>query len=67
MECALSEREFDVVRAIARGRTNQEIAAELFISLSTVKGHVAGIQGKLGLRNRAEAAAHAVRREPAPE
>lgn len=33
----LSERETEVVRAIGRGRTNQEIAAELFISLSTVK------------------------------
>ncbi|WP_327581731.1 response regulator transcription factor [Nonomuraea sp. NBC_00507] len=48
----LSEREIEVVRAIARGRTNQEIAAELFISLSTVKGHVSAIQLKLGVRNR---------------
>ena len=55
----LSERETEVVRAIARGRTNQEIAAELFISLSTVKSHLAGIQGKLGLRNRVEVAAWA--------
>ena len=55
----LSDRETEVVRAIARGRTNQEIAAELFISLSTVKSHVAGIQGKLGLRNRVEIAAWA--------
>ena len=55
----LSERELEVVRAIARGRTNQEIAAELFISLSTVKSHVSGIQTKLGLRNRVEIAAWA--------
>ncbi|MEU7693002.1 response regulator transcription factor [Microbispora hainanensis] len=55
----LSNRELEVVRAVARGRTNQEIAAELFISLSTVKGHVAGIQAKLGLRNRVEIAAWA--------
>lgn len=53
---ALSDRETDVARAVARGRTNQEIAAELFISLSTVKSHVSGIQGKLGLRNRVEIA-----------
>jgi DNA-binding NarL/FixJ family response regulator len=53
---ALSDRETDVARTVARGRTNQEIAAELFISLSTVKSHVAGIQGKLGLRNRVEIA-----------
>jgi DNA-binding NarL/FixJ family response regulator len=55
----LSERETEVVRAIARGRTNQEIAAELFISLSTVKSHLSGIQTKLGVRNRVEIAAWA--------
>jgi DNA-binding NarL/FixJ family response regulator len=55
----LSEREAEVVRAIARGRTNQEIGAELFISLSTVKTHVASIQLKLALRNRVEIAAWA--------
>jgi DNA-binding NarL/FixJ family response regulator len=55
----LSERETEVVRAIARGRTNQEIATELFISMSTVKGHVASAQTKLGLRNRVELAAWA--------
>jgi len=52
----LSERETEVVRAVARGRTNQEIAAELFISLSTVKSHLSGIQSKLGTRNRTEIA-----------
>jgi DNA-binding NarL/FixJ family response regulator len=55
----LSEREIEVVRAIAGGRTNQEIAAELFISLSTVKSHLSGIQAKLGVRNRVEIAAWA--------
>jgi DNA-binding NarL/FixJ family response regulator len=48
----LSGRELDIARSIARGRTNQEIAAELFISLSTVKTHIARIQNKLGVRNR---------------
>ncbi|MEV5827611.1 response regulator transcription factor [Spirillospora sp. NPDC052242] len=48
----LSDRELEVVRALARGRTNQEIAAELFISVSTVKSHLSGIQAKLGVRNR---------------
>ncbi|MFF6783889.1 response regulator [Streptomyces sp. NPDC012510] len=52
----LSGRALEVVRAIARGRTNQEIAAELFISLSTVKSHLSGIQNKLGVRNRTEIA-----------
>ncbi|GAB2579365.1 response regulator transcription factor [Streptomyces capparidis] len=52
----LSARALEVVRAIARGRTNQEIAAELFISLSTVKSHLSAIQTKLGARNRTEIA-----------
>jgi DNA-binding NarL/FixJ family response regulator len=55
----LSERESEVMRAVARGRTNQEIAATLFISLSTVKSHVASIQAKLRVRNRVEVAAWA--------
>jgi DNA-binding NarL/FixJ family response regulator len=53
----LSERELDIARSIARGRTNQEVAAELFISLSTVKTHITRIQNKLGVRNRVEIAA----------
>jgi len=53
---SLSDREIEVVREIARGRTNLEIGAELFISLSTVKSHVSTIQTKLGLRNRTEIA-----------
>jgi DNA-binding NarL/FixJ family response regulator len=53
----LSDRELDIARSIARGRTNREIAAELFISLSTVKTHIARIQAKLSVRNRVEVAA----------
>ncbi|MCU1394539.1 MAG: response regulator receiver protein [Ilumatobacteraceae bacterium] len=52
----LSERELDVARAVARGRSNQEIADELFVSLSTVKTHLASIQTKLRVRNRVEIA-----------
>lgn len=52
----LSEREEEVLALIARGRTNAEIASELFISLSTVKSHVASLMTKLGLRNRVEIA-----------
>jgi DNA-binding NarL/FixJ family response regulator len=55
----LSERETEVVRAIARGCTNRDIAAELFISLSTVKSHLSAIQAKLGVRNRVGIAAWA--------
>ncbi|WP_219419068.1 response regulator [Pseudonocardia nigra] len=52
----LSPRELDVVRAVARGRTNAEIAAELFVSLSTVKTHLTNVQTKLSARNRTEIA-----------
>jgi DNA-binding NarL/FixJ family response regulator len=52
----LSEREFDVARAVARGLSNREVADALFISLSTVKTHLASIQAKLALRNRVEIA-----------
>lgn len=55
----LSEREIEVVHAIARGHTNNEIAAALFISLSTVKSHLASIQSKLSVRNRVEIASWA--------
>ena len=52
----LSDREIEVVQAIAKGRTNAEIAADLFISLSTVKSHLNTIHNKLGVRNRVEIA-----------
>jgi len=52
----LSDREIQVVQAIAKGSTNTEIAADLFISLSTVKSHLASIHSKLGVRNRVEIA-----------
>lgn len=57
----LTARERDVVRAAARGLTNGEIGAELFMSLSTVKTHLAAVQAKLEARNRVEIAAWAWR------
>jgi DNA-binding NarL/FixJ family response regulator len=55
----LTGRELDVVRLVARGRTNEEIAGGLFVSLSTVKTHLGSVQRKLGARNRVEIAAWA--------
>jgi DNA-binding NarL/FixJ family response regulator len=55
----LTAREAEVVRAVAQGRTNQEIAAALFLSVSTVKGHVSAVQAKLGVSNRVGIAAWA--------
>ncbi|MGK8488350.1 response regulator [Nocardia asiatica] len=51
---ALTDREEQILAAVARGRTNNEIAAELYISLSTVKTHIASLMAKLGARNRVE-------------
>lgn len=52
----LTSREEQVLVTVAQGRTNAEIAAELHISLSTVKTHLAGVMTKLGARNRVEIA-----------
>lgn len=57
----LTDSELAVVRAVARGLSNDEIATQLRISLSTAKAHLAGAQRKLGVRNRVEAAAWAWR------
>lgn len=57
---ALSPREQEVLRLVATGSTNREIAAALFISENTVSFHVHNILGKLHMRNRAQAAAYAI-------
>lgn len=58
---ALTDREQDVLRLVTEGKTNREIAAELFIAESTVNFHMKNILSKLHLRNRAEAVAYALR------
>jgi DNA-binding NarL/FixJ family response regulator len=57
---SLSPRERDVLELLAAGRTNDEIADDLFVAASTVKNHVARIMSKLGARNRTHAAVIAV-------
>jgi LuxR family transcriptional regulator, maltose regulon positive regulatory protein len=55
----LSDRELEVLRLLAAGKPNQQIAEELVVALSTVKKHVAHILDKLGAANRTEATARA--------
>jgi len=55
----LTERELEVLRLLAAGRSNQRIAHELVVALDTVKKHVTHVLGKLGAANRTEAAARA--------
>src|SRR5438132_3521327 len=57
---ALTEREKDVLRLVAKGSTNRDIANELIITENTVKVHLRNILDKLQLRNRQQAAAYAV-------
>ena len=58
---ALTEREIEVLRLLADGRSNKEIAHDLMISEKTVKTHVSNILAKLGVSSRTQAALHAVR------
>ncbi len=55
----LTERELEILRLIAAGRSNPEIAESLFLSLNTVKWHAKNLYGKLAVSNRVEAAARA--------
>ncbi len=52
----ITEREMDVIRLVAKGRSNQEIASELVISEKTVKTHMSNILSKLALEDRTQVA-----------
>ncbi|WCO68105.1 response regulator transcription factor [Iamia majanohamensis] len=64
----LTAREEEVLLTVARGRTNAEVAAELHVSMSTVKTHLASLMAKIGARNRVEIAiwAYETGRMPTP-
>ena len=63
---SLTPTELDIVRHAAAGLTNPEIGERMFISRGTVKVHLSHIYAKLGLRNRSEVTAEAMRRQSAP-
>jgi DNA-binding NarL/FixJ family response regulator len=61
-ETKLSERELDILRLVAEGCDNDEIAERLFLSPRTVKNHVSSILSKLDMDNRVQAAVYAIRK-----
>jgi DNA-binding NarL/FixJ family response regulator len=61
-EAKLSERELDILRLVAQGCDNDDIAERLVLSPRTVKNHVSSILAKLDMDNRVQAAVYAVRR-----
>lgn len=58
---ALTPREAEVLRLVAAGRTNKEIAAELVVSVHTIERHLANAYRKISVRNRADATAYVLR------
>ncbi|GFP36018.1 two-component system, NarL family, response regulator LiaR, partial [Candidatus Hakubella thermalkaliphila] len=57
----LTERELEILARVAEGKTNREIAQELFLSHKTVRNYMSTVLQKLGIANRTEAAAYAIR------
>ena len=62
----LTPRELAVLRLLSMGRRTEEIAKVLDLGEETVRSHLKKVQGKLGVRNRAQAAAEAVRQQLIP-
>jgi DNA-binding NarL/FixJ family response regulator len=65
-ESQLNENEQKILLLIAEGKTNREIAAEIYLSDKTVKNYVSNILSKLNMKRRSEAAAYIARRTPGP-
>ena len=61
LRATLTDRELEVLRLLASGKSNNEISKEIYVSPMTVKNHIASILAKLQLENRLQAAVHAVR------
>jgi NarL family two-component system response regulator LiaR len=57
----LSEREIEVLRLLSQGKTDQEIAEELFLTEVTIRTHISRIMSKLGFQNRVQAALYGIR------
>ena len=66
-QAQLNENEYKILKLIAEGKTNKEIAVEVYLSDKTVKNYVSSILSKLNLRRRSEAAAYIARRLPGAE
>ena len=60
---SLTAREVEILKLLATGLTSGEVAAELCLSVATIQRHIANIYGKIGVRNRAEATAYALRHQ----
>jgi len=60
LPAGLTSREFDVVRALVRGRSNKEIASELGVGLRTVESYVSNVLSKFAVRSRTEAIVYAI-------
>jgi DNA-binding NarL/FixJ family response regulator len=60
---SLTRRETEILKLLASGLTSGEIAAKLYLAVATIQKHIANIYGKIGVRNRAEATAYALRHQ----
>jgi DNA-binding NarL/FixJ family response regulator len=60
---SLTSREVEILKLLASGLTSGELAAKLCLSVATIQRHIANIYGKIGVRNRAEATAYALRHQ----